>query len=142
MSKLDEMKTSKQSRTVSKVFSKLFLVIGLIAIIAIVIASAMLFLPKPYSNEKIADLAKCLSENGAKMYGTYWCENCKQQKAMFGDAFQLIKYVECQLAEDKPNPECITVGIEKFPTWEIDGEKHTGLKQLQELAQLSGCSLE
>lgn len=33
------------------------------------------------------DFAKCLTEKGAKMYGTSWCGHCKNQKALFGDSF-------------------------------------------------------
>jgi ribosomal protein S27E len=29
------------------------------------------------------------------MYGQVTCQHCQKQKAMFGDSFQKITYVEC-----------------------------------------------
>lgn len=41
-------------------------------------------------------LAKRLEEQGATMFGAYWCSHCYAQKQLFGaDAFARIRYVEC-----------------------------------------------
>lgn len=83
-------------------------------------------------------LANHLSENDAKMYGAFWCPHCADQKAMFGDAFQAIDYVECDPEGENPQPElCQDVGIEGYPTWEIDGQLYPGVRSLDELAALS-----
>ena len=41
-----------------------------------------------------AQLAKHLTEEGAVMYGAYWCPHCSDQKQSFGKAFKYIQYVE------------------------------------------------
>lgn len=84
-------------------------------------------------------LAQHLRRTGAKMYGTYWCGHCAEQKALFGAAFRFINYIEC--AEDGPNARpdlCRRAKIEGYPTWEIGGRKYPGTQSLAELARLSG----
>ncbi len=60
--------------------------------------------------------AKCLTEKGWVMYGAEWCSHCKDQKALFGDSFQYIKYVECpdniQL--------CLDRGVNGYPSWIVE----------------------
>jgi len=80
-------------------------------------------------------LAQCLTEKGAKMYGTEWCGYCKKQKESFGSSFQYVDYVNC---EEKPN-ECQEAGVKGYPTWKINGENYAGLQPLDRLATLSGC---
>ena len=81
------------------------------------------------------EFASCLTENGAVFYGTEWCGYCGKQKEMFGETFEEITYVDCGA-----NPEaCQEAGIEAYPTWVINGEKHTGMKSLAALSSLTGC---
>lgn len=68
----------------------------------------------PSDGSSVAEsLAKCLAEKKVTMYGAEWCSHCKTQKALFGEAFKFIPYVEC--------PDnislCIEKGIEGYPTW-------------------------
>jgi len=77
-------------------------------------------------------LAKCLTEKGAKMYGTEWCSFCNKQKQMFGSDFQHIDFVDC----DKNKDECIEAGVKMYPTWVIDGEKYEGLQTMDKLSSL------
>ena len=79
-------------------------------------------------------LAKCLTEKGVKMYGTEWCPHCKNQKKLFGSSFQYINYTDC----DKNRQECLSAGVQGYPTWEIDGQNYPGEQSLERLAQLSG----
>lgn len=84
-------------------------------------------------------LAQHLRRTGAKMYGTYWCGHCAEQKALFGAAFRFINYIEC--AEDGPNARpdlCRRANIPGYPTWEIGGRQYPGTQSLAELARLSG----
>lgn len=86
-----------------------------------------------------ASLAQHLAATGGTMYGAYWCPHCADQKAMFGEAIDLVPYVEC--AEDGENAQpdlCRTKNIQAYPTWEIDGQLYPGVKSLEDLAQLSG----
>jgi glutaredoxin len=81
--------------------------------------------------------AQCLSEKGVKMYGTDWCSHCKNQKEMFGNSFQYITFIDCDWNKD----ECLSAGVEGYPTWIIDGENYPGEQSLNRLASLSGCKL-
>jgi len=92
---------------------------------------------------KYDELAKCLTEKGVKMYGTYWCSHCKVQKQMFGDSWQYVSYVECSLPGGQgQTEECGEAGIEGYPTWEFeDGERLSGEVVLEQLAEKAGCEL-
>jgi len=62
------------------------------------------------------DFAKCLTDKGWVMYGAVWCSHCKEQKALFGDSFQYIKYVECPDNEQL----CLAKGVNGYPTWIVE----------------------
>lgn len=83
-------------------------------------------------------LAKCLTEKGVKMYGTEWCPHCQNQKKAFGDAFQLINYIDC----DERREECINAGVKGFPTWEVNGSLYSGEQPLPRLAALAECEMD
>lgn len=84
-------------------------------------------------------LAEHLAQTGSVMYGAYWCPHCADQKAMFGEAIDLVPYVECADDGENAQPQlCRDKGIQGYPTWEIDGELHPGTKSLEDLANLSG----
>jgi hypothetical protein len=87
--------------------------------------------------------AKCLTDNGAKMFGAYWCPHCKEQKAEFGAAWDEINYIECSLPGGKGQTEvCEKAGIQGYPTWEfVDGSRQSGRLPLATLAAKSGCPL-
>jgi uncharacterized membrane protein len=91
------------------------------------------------SGEAEIALAKHLTAVGVKKYGAFWCPHCYEQKQLFGkEAFAEIDYIEC--APEGKNPQtdtCQKVGIQSFPTWEINGELLPGVKTLKELAELS-----
>jgi hypothetical protein len=85
--------------------------------------------------------AQCLTDKGAVMYGAEWCAHCKEQEAILGDSFRLIKYVECP-----DNTElCIDKGIQGYPTWLIGtSTKLEGFDKnntMQELSDATGCPL-
>lgn len=81
-------------------------------------------------------LATCLTDNGVTMYGTNWCSHCKDQKAMFGDAFEQVTYVDC----DESKPACVAAGVQWFPTWKDNaGNAYPGTQSLERLAEIAGC---
>lgn len=87
----------------------------------------------------VTDLATHLGEIDAKMYGAYWCPYCQQQKEMFGTAVSQINYIECDPeGENSQTQLCRDADIEGFPAWEINGQLYTGLRSLDQLADLSG----
>jgi len=90
------------------------------------------------SPEKIK-LAEHLTKQGAVMYNAYWCPHCHDQKEMFGkEASEKLNLVEC--AKDGFNNKrelCEAKGITGFPSWEINGLIDSGVKSLEELAELT-----
>jgi glutaredoxin len=94
------------------------------------------------TDENVA-LAQCLTDQGVKMYGAWWCPHCKDQKDAFGRAaFQRIDYVECAVPGDTSaqNATCKRAGIEGYPTWEFaDGSRRAGNIPLDQLAEQADC---
>ena len=90
------------------------------------------------------NFAKCLTENGVKIYGAYWCTHCNNQKKEFGKSWQYIDYIECSLPNNSGQTQiCSLAGINAYPTWEFQGgEKIEGELSFEELAGRSGCLLE
>jgi hypothetical protein len=92
---------------------------------------------------KLAALAECLTSKGAKMYGTYWCPHCQQQKKDFGIAFEKINYIECAVPNDPRAPQvqaCADAGIKGYPTWMWpDGSTLEGDQSFKNLADKAGC---
>lgn len=94
--------------------------------------------------DKYVEFAKCLTARGVKMYGTYLCPHCNNQKAMFGKwGFAEIAYIECDAKGKNGNPDfCIAKGIEGYPTWEFNnGLRMVGEVTFQMLSEKSGCPL-
>ena len=86
---------------------------------------------------ELDSFAQCLTEKNVKMFGTEWCSHCKNQKALFGNSFQNVDYIDC----DKSQQVCANAGVTGYPTWQIEGQNHPGGQSLQKLASLSGCDL-
>jgi len=94
---------------------------------------------KPPADTKNYDvLAKCMTASGATMYGTEWCPHCKDQKAIFGNSFKYINYVDC----DKYKDTCIGAGVEGYPTWKINNTNYAGTQNIYYLASRTGCVAE
>jgi uncharacterized membrane protein len=85
-----------------------------------------------------AALARHLREQGAVMYGAYWCPHCAEQKALFGDAANDLPYVECAKDGVNGRPDlCEKAGVKAFPTWVLGTERREGVLPLATLAALS-----
>ena len=110
-----------------------------IIIVATVLVVFFIFiiLPKEEEEKASESFARCLTEKGAKMYGTEWCSHCKAQKEKFGESFEFIDYIDCDMNKDMCNVEKIS----GYPTWKIMGQSFPGGKTLEELSELSGCTL-
>jgi hypothetical protein len=102
-------------------------------LVAVIIVLVVLVFGLPGKYEEVA---KCLAEQGAVMYGSNLCPNCQEQKALFGFAFRHVNYVNCDLRSD----ECVKQGIYALPTWIIDGEQIVATRSPEELASIAGCS--
>ena len=70
------------------------------------------------------------------MYGSATCPHCLNQKAMFGDSFKYVTYVECT----KEFARC--ANLKGVPTWEISsGNYLLGEQELSKLATVTKCKL-
>lgn len=119
-----------------------------VAIAVVVLAIAGILAVRGLESRPTADgadvrtLAQCLKDKGVKMYGATWCSHCQRQKKSFGEAAELINYVECA---DAANPnrqtaECEKAGVNSYPTWEFAlGDRQTGEMSFSDLAARAGC---
>ena len=88
-------------------------------------------------------LATHLHDSGARFYGAYWCPACQEQKELFTASVDRLPYIECT-PEGRGGPravDCLTQNIEQYPTWIIDGERHTGVVGVKRLGRLSKFDL-
>tara|TARA_Y100000310_G_scaffold286072_1_gene309952 strand:- start:22 stop:417 length:396 start_codon:yes stop_codon:yes gene_type:complete len=129
-----------------KIFLFVFLVLGIIAS-----ACTQQNVPEVHEDTGPSELdsfAKCLNENGLKMYGQYTCGVCRKQRELFGSSFQYIGEIECHPKGENPQTQlCLERDIMKTPTWllEKDGqvvERLVGFQTLEILSEVSGCSLD
>ncbi len=115
-----------------------------IFIVVLVISGSLFFRSSGELNATTANnyqvaVATHLREIGATMYGSFQCPHCLAQKHLFGSAFRLINYVECDPNAKNSTPSlCISKGVTSYPTWEIGGKYYLGAKSLKELARISG----
>lgn len=117
---------------------KLFILIALVILGLIGLKAYQARLPGQYDV-----LAQCLTKNGVKMYGAYWCPHCQAQKKAFGNSWKYITYIECSLQGGKGQLKvCEDAKIEGYPTWENkDGKRITGEQSFSGLAELGNCPL-
>lgn len=95
---------------------------------------ALLFL-WPHAAAQNKSPGKCLSEKGAIMYGSDSCENCTNQKKLFGGDFINVNYVNCEFSYD----ECRKKGISVYPVWVLNNQILVGTQTLTALSKFAGC---
>ena len=85
-------------------------------------------------------LAEHLAKADAKFYGAYWCPHCAEQKRLFGSSAGRLPYIECTpLGPNAAQARvCEDRGIQTYPTWIINGQRHAGVQIPDDLAQYSG----
>jgi len=89
------------------------------------------------------DFAQCLTNKSVVFYGAYWCPHCQNNKALFGDSFKYVNYIECGVEGNVQlqTQQCQDAQISGYPTWIVNGEKLAGEQTLENLARLTGCEL-
>lgn len=117
----EELFQQEHKKRASKKRVILFASIGVVVLIIAGIAFAVLT-PGKYDN-----FAKCLTEKGAVMQGEDWCQYTNAQKGMFGKSFKYINYH-------------VKTGLNKRPTWIINGQTYETVQSFERLAALTGCS--
>ena len=95
------------------------------------------------ADPKMDAFAQCLTDNGVKMYGAWWCPHCKSQKELFGKSFSKINSIECSSpGSNSMNQICQEAKIEGYPTWEFkDGTRVSGEQTLEDLGKKAECTL-
>jgi uncharacterized membrane protein len=94
-------------------------------------------------------LAQHLKQSGAKMYASFTCPHCCEQKELFGkEAINELPYVECNpYGKDPQTDACEKIGeaVKQktgqefgFPTWQVNGQFLVGRQKLTDLAKASG----
>lgn len=113
--------------------------------IVLVFGFLAFFASKTETNKssKLDSFAQCLTENGAKFYGTFWCSHCQNQKDSFGSSMKYINYIECSTLDGRGQTDiCKEAGIDGYPTWEFaDGSRLSGELPLEVLAEKTSCQL-
>lgn len=89
------------------------------------------------NKSKYDALAMCLKEKGTVFYQIDSCPYCREQKELFGTSVQYLGQVDC----DQDRQVCRDAGVEKYPTWKIDGKLSVGKKLPEQLAEMAGCSI-
>jgi len=121
---------------------KYILIVTAVLILVFVVWGVSKAVQEKKSSADVVALAQCLAEKKVTMYGAYWCSHCQNQKALFGDAFKYVPYVECTENEKL----CTAKGIQGFPTWLVPDASGTEIKlegeqSFEALSQASGCPL-
>tara|TARA_Y100000034_G_scaffold130066_1_gene187660 strand:+ start:120 stop:554 length:435 start_codon:yes stop_codon:yes gene_type:complete len=127
--------TKKIESTIGKIIekpksNKKLILLSIISVVFLLIVGGIGF---SYMNSKkpgpLDNFAKCLTENGAVMYGATWCKYTQGQKAMFGNSIKFVDY-----RDFTKNPE-----VKITPTWFFEGEKYENAQSLDKLAAITGC---
>jgi hypothetical protein len=106
--------------------------------VALLLGALFLYPKSPYPNGALDEFARCLASKGIAMYGAYWCPHCQNEKALFGDSFKYVNYVECT----KEIAKCESANIQGYPAWTFpDGRRLEGEQKLEDLSAASGCAL-
>jgi uncharacterized membrane protein len=92
------------------------------------------------SGDAEIQLARYLKQSGAKIFTSWTCPHCFQQKQLFGkQALDELDRVECNPTGVNPQLQlCEAAKITGFPSWVINGQLYSGVTPLSELARLSG----
>ena len=125
-------KSIEESATNKK--SKKWVFIGLVFSLVVVLVSFSIVNANksgPYD-----ELAKCLTEKDAVIYGASWCKYTDAQKAMFGKSFKHLDYFDYT-----EFPEEEFGKIKKTPTWIINDKAYENVLSFDRLSQLSGCKI-
>ena len=86
--------------------------------------------------------AQCITDAGAKFYGTYWCPHCKAQKELF-KLSKKLPYIECSTPNGQAQTQvCIDAKITGYPTWEFtDGSRLNGEQTFETLGKKTNCQV-
>ena len=99
------------------------------------LAFLLLFIFWPQAVVSKNSLGECLTSKGAVMFGADNCENCANQKKLFGEDFSNVNYVNCEFNFE----ECRRKGISMYPVWALNDKILMGTQTLSSLSKFAGC---
>jgi len=102
-------------------------------VIAVLVLSLTIILRGSNSSVE-KETAKCIGSK-AVLYVQLGCGACETQEKMFGNNLEYISKIDCFYERDL----CIEKQIRGTPTWIINEEQYLGVKDIQELKELTGC---
>lgn len=130
-----QQKTTLLSR---QILSLIYSSMKKIAILWILASVFLAGCSQPTQTGNLDEFAQCLTEKWAIMYGSASCPHCQSQKAMFGDSFQYVTYVECTEEAERCGKELKwNVPARKF----ADGSIVEWKQSLAKLSAKSDCPL-
>jgi len=88
------------------------------------------------TTKNLDSFASCVGSK-AILYVQEGCPHCADQEKLFGDSLSKLNIIDCKYQPDK----CVAEGIQYIPAWDINGNKSTGVKSLEELSKETGCAL-
>lgn len=103
-------------------------------VLAAAVLILLIFWPQAVVSKK--SLGKCLTEKGVIMYGADSCENCANQKKLFGEDFINVNYINCEFYYE----ECQKKGISVYPLWALNNRVLAGAQTLPVLSKFAGCA--
>jgi len=77
---------------------------------------------------------QCISDSGAKFYGTPSCTWCNQEKELLQNS-PAIPFIDCQANADA----CEAARVTAYPTWILGDSVATGYQTIDQLSALTGC---
>lgn len=89
----------------------------------------------PTGNVIYEDFARYLTEEGVVMVGAEWCGHCQNQKAIFGDSFKYVTFIDATV-----DPElAANYDVPGYPTWILaNGEQLVGEQSIETLMEKTG----
>ncbi len=109
--------------------------IYLILIVIILLSVAGIYYYKNFNQTTPQEKVISCIASKATLYGSKYCPHCQNQKKILRNYLSLFKSIDCL-----DNPElCDKVGVDRYPTWEIDGKLYPGVKSIEELKKLTNC---
>lgn len=114
-----------------------------IVLVVVLVGGVGIYVSANKAPGKYDELAKCISNSGAKFYGAFWCSHCNNQKKDFGSSKRYLPYVECSSKNGKSQLDiCKSADIKGYPTWVFaDGSRLEGEVPFETLSQKTSCPL-
>ena len=134
---LDQHSLAKHPTKTKNKKTNLRKILVIFLISAIIIFSSLAIYINYQKPGEYDGFAKCLSREGAVVYGDDFCSYTNTQLNFFGKSKKHLDYVKCIENEELCNEK--NVGV--TPTWEIKGKMYEQVQNFETLSILTGCEI-